>query len=384
MEVFTQNNDNAFLHNSKVFGGKPQRVRQIAADTDGYIAELLSKAHSQKQLSGTVSADERDGLLQMLRSWGALDKNYEYRKSLQASSRRGYDIYPGGGLSPRATPTDPIPMQALFQSNLWRSASGRGAPLFQPVGGMGVIGKAFGKKLERMIKYNCKVVSIHQDENGVAVTYTDTRKGGAPQMAHADWCICTIPATILSQISMNVGAPMRNGINSLAYTASMKVGLQFRRRFWEEDENIYGGITHTDLPISTIGYPSNGYFGSGPAVLLGAYVVGDNVGAYNLEVMSPAEVIKTAVKQGARIHPQYEKEFQTGVAVAWHRVPWTLGCAAEWTDENRAKNYNNMCAIDGRIVLAGEHCSFVTGWQEGAVLSALDTVSRLHKRVMSA
>jgi len=117
---------------------------------------------------------------------------------------------------------------------------------------------------------------------------------------------------------------------------------------------------------------------------LGAYVVGDNVGAYNLEVMSPAEVIKTAVKQGARIHPQYEKEFQTGVAVAWHRVPWTLGCAAEWTDENRAKNYDNMCAIDGRIVLAGEHCSFVTGWQEGAVLSALDTVSRLHKRVMSA
>ena len=384
MEVFTQGNDNAFLHNTKAFGGKPQRVREIAADTDGYIAELLAKASSQKQLNGALSADEKDGFLQILRSWGALDKNYEYKKSLQASARRGYDTYPGGGLSPRAIPTDPLPMQALFQSGLWRSASSRGAPLFQPVGGMGMIGKAFGKMLDGVIKYNCKVIKIQQDDKGVTATYIDSQKGGAPQTAQADWCVCTIPATVLSQIPMNVGTPMRTGINSLAYTASVKVGLQFKRRFWEEDERIYGGITHTDLPISTIGYPSTGYFGTGPAVLLGAYVVGDNVGAYNLEAMTASEVIKTAVKQGAKIHPQYEKEFQTGVAVAWHRVPWTLGCAAEWTEENRAKNYNNMCAMDGRIVLAGEHCSFITGWQEGAVLSALDSISRLHKRVLSA
>src|SRR6185312_4672179 len=95
MEVFTQGNDNAFLHNTKAFGGKPQRVREIAADTDGYIAELLAKASSQQQLNGALSADEKDGFLQILRSWGALDKNYEYKKSLQASARRGYGTYPG-------------------------------------------------------------------------------------------------------------------------------------------------------------------------------------------------------------------------------------------------------------------------------------------------
>ena len=33
-----------------------------------------------------------------------------------------------------------------------------------------------------------------------------------------------------------------------AVPASCKVGLQFERRFWEEDEAIYGGITYTDLP----------------------------------------------------------------------------------------------------------------------------------------
>ena len=48
---------------------------------------------------------------------------------------------------------------------------------------------------------------------------------------------------------MNVGAPMQNAIDSLPYAPAVKVGLQFKRRFWEEDEAIYGGITYTDLPI---------------------------------------------------------------------------------------------------------------------------------------
>jgi len=72
------------------------------------------------------------------------------------------------------------------------------------------------------------------------------------------------------------------------------------------------------------------------------------------------------------------------VAVAWHKVPFTLGCAGSWTEEGRAKHYNNMCALDGRIVLAGEHCSRLPAWQEGAILSSLDAIQRLHKRVLTA
>ena len=94
--------------------------------------------------------------------------------------------------------------------------------------------------------------------------------------------------------------------------------------------------------------------------------------------------MQQAVEQGAKIHPQYKKEFLDGVAVAWHRVPWTLGCAGSWTDEGRAKHYKGMCEIDNRIVLAGEHCSYLPAWQEGAVLSALDAIGRLHKRAMTA
>jgi monoamine oxidase len=168
-------------------------------------------------------------------------------------------------------------------------------------------------------------------------------------------------------------------IDAVPYDASVKVGLQFKRRFWEEDDRIYGGISYTDLPISLIGYPSTGYGQAGKGVLLGAYIWGPN--AYEFTARPPQERVQLALTFGARIHPQYPAEFETGVAVGWHRVPWTHGCYGIWSDEARARHYRNLCQIDGRIALAGEHASLLPAWQEGAVLSALDAVTRLHGRI---
>jgi monoamine oxidase len=43
-----------------------------------------------------------------------------------------------------------------------------------------------------------------------------------------------------------------------------------------------------------------------------------------------------------------------------------------------------LCQIDGRIALAGEHASRLPAWQEGAVLSALDAITRMHARIKAA
>jgi len=61
-----------------------------------------------------------------------------------------------------------------------------------------------------------------------------------------------------------------------------------------------------------------------------------------------------------------------------------LGCFGRWTEEARKQHYENLCAIDGRIALAGEHVSNIPAWQEGAVLSSLDAISRLHRRVVAS
>ena len=44
LEPFIQLNHNAYLHSTTAFGGKPQRIREIKADFEGAIAELLAKA----------------------------------------------------------------------------------------------------------------------------------------------------------------------------------------------------------------------------------------------------------------------------------------------------------------------------------------------------
>ncbi len=386
LEPFIQSNYNAYVHSTKAFGGKPQRFRHIYSDFNGYVAELLSKSTQQAKLDQAVTKEDQEMLLAALRTWGALDKNYEYKANEQTSNRRGFESDPGGGTTSVGTPSTPIAWKDLLHSGLWRSvASGSGyetqQSLFQPVGGMGMIGKAFGKELGPIIQYNSKVIDIKQDAKGVTATYVDTKKGGPPMTVSADWCICTIPASILSQIPMNVGAPMRSAIDHLSYSAGLKVGLNFKRRFWEEDESIYGGITYTDQPNSTIGYPNYGYFGQGGGVLLGAYAFGP--AAFEYAAMTPEMRVTKTLEYGAKIHPQYMKEFTNGASVAWHRVPWTLGCAGAWTEDLRAQHYDNMCALDGRIMLAGEHVSRIPAWQEGAVLSALDAIRRLHKRVIA-
>ena len=134
-------------------------------------------------------------------------------------------------------------------------------------------------------------------------------------------------------------------------------------------------------PISTIGYPMWDYFSKGKGVLLGAYTFGKP--AYIAASKPPQERIQDALAHGAQIHPQYQEEFETGVAVAWHRVPWALGCQGAWTDESRDGALRQSMRAR-RPHHAGERaCSRLPGWQEGSVLSALDAISRLHARVMA-
>jgi monoamine oxidase len=386
LEPFLEVNHNAYVHSPKAFGGKPQRFREVLSDYQGGIAELLAKAVRQEKLDDLVSKEDKELLLESLRSFGALNRSYAYKAGERASERRGYDKDPGGGLDGEWTASQPVALNDVLRSGLWRQISLGNVyeyqpTLFQPVGGMDMLAKALGREVSQLIRFNAKVTAICQDEKGVTASYTDAQQGGETRSVRADWCLCTIPLSVLSQIEMNVGAPMRNAIGAVPYLGSTKIGLEFKRRFWEEDEAIYGGISFTDLPIQQIAYPSTGYGTQGKAVLLGAYMFGAY--AYEFTALPPAERIAKALAWGAEIHPQYGAEFETGMAVSWSRAPGALGCFGYWDDKAREQHYRNLCAIDGRVALAGEHASYLPAWQEGAVLSALDAISRLHQRVVN-
>ena len=386
LEPFIQVNHNGYLHARDAFGGQPQRYRTVQADFNGTVSELLAKAVNTDKLDQLVSPEDTEILLEALQDWGALGDDFTYRAGTDASERRGWLKPPGGGLSAEPIDSTPLSPRDLLTSRLWRGLGvaldyDYQTTLFQPVGGMDRIAQAFAREVGDRVRLGAKVTAIRQDDGGVSVTWQD-RKTHAMQETRADWCLCTIPLSVLSQIEMNVGAPMAAAIDAVPYAAAVKIGLQFRRRFWESDEAIYGGISYTDLPISMIGYPATDYLSQGKGVLLGAYTFGTY--AYEFTAMSPEDRIRTAVAMGGQIHPQYAREFESGVAVGWHRVPSNLGCYGQWTDAARAEHYKNLCAIDGRIVLAGEHASYIPAWQEGAVLSSLDAITRLHERVMKS
>ena len=387
LEPFIQMNHQALLHSSKAFDGKPMRYRELAGDWDGNVAELLAKAIDNKGLNSVMTAEDGDRLRMALREWGALDQDFKYTKNYRSSRRRGFERPQGGGVLGEPIPSDPYPFKDIMDSGIWRTVAQHMSidhqhSMFQPVGGMGMIGRGFAKQVEGKIRYNTKVTSISQQGGKVTVAYVDTGTG-VTATSEADYCVCTIPLGILSQIDVDCSPGLDAAIRAVPYSNSVKVGLEFKRRFWEEDEAIYGGISFTDREISMISYPSGRMHSDGPAVVLGAYTFGP--ASYKFAGMTPEERIQRALEQGSVFHPgRYKEEFVGGATVAWSRVPFTLGCCAQWNEETRKEHYQTLVAVDNRLVLAGEHASYIGCWMEGAILSSLDAVTRLHKRALEA
>lgn len=386
MIPFIELNFNSYLHNTNAFGGKPQRYREVFSDFRGGISELLAKAINKDSLDLDFTKEDKEKLLDSIKSFGILNDKFEYISSLDTSAYRGFKKHPGGGLTAEPEASEIIPLKDIVQSELWSKFNIHfndefQHTIFEPEGGMGKIGEAFGRELKGLIQYNAQVLEIKQDDKGVTIIYKDNAEGGAIKQERAEWCVNTIPLSVLSQLKIDVGNKMQKAIENIPYDSSMKIAAQYKRRFWEEDEHIYGGISYTNLPITQIAYPNHGYFSRGKGVLLNAYMFGAS--SLQFTALDPAERVAKAIEMGAQIHPQIKEEFENGFAWAWSRQPWIMGCYAMWTDAKRKQYYKDLCEIDGRIVLAGEHASYIPAWQEGAVTSAWDAISRLHKKAQS-
>ena len=235
LEPFIQVNHNAYLHSAQSFSGKPQRYREVQADFHGTIADLLAKSVRTDRLGGAVTQEDTEILLAALQSWGGLDRDYRYVKGSDSSEHRGWDKPPGGGLNARPEPSQPVAPSDLLHGRLWRALSVAAdydyqTTLFQPVGGMDAIARAMGREVAPVLRLRTKVTAIQQDASGVSVQWQDAGTG-APGQSRADWCVCTIPLSILSQIEINVSAPMQQAIGAVPYAATVKIGLQLRAGF---------------------------------------------------------------------------------------------------------------------------------------------------------
>jgi monoamine oxidase len=137
---------------------------------------------------------------------------------------------------------------------------------------------------------------------------------------------------VLSNIDHNFSSDASRAIDSIVYMSTGKIGLQFKRRFWEEDEGIYGGITHTNNQLTQIFYPSYDYL-SGKGILIGYYNFNEKaVATGNLSYEQREQL---ALDKGSLIHPQYRQEFETSFSVSWHKTKYNLGGWALYSQEER-------------------------------------------------
>lgn len=384
LEVFVNDNDASYVMYGKGTGalaGKPVRKGQIAADVRGGAAEILAKSIKQGALDQSMSAEDRERFLAYLVNEGYLEADLAYR----GAEGRGYDVLPGAGVNPGpGKPSTPYAFSDVLNSGAWRTLRSvtsfeQQRTMFQPVGGMDRIAKAFEERVGKMIRYSTVVKTLRQSDKGVEITYAGP--DGQTGKLKADYCLCTIPLSVLRQMDIQASKSFKAAIGAVSYALVSKIGLQMKRRFWEEDHGIYGGHVYFDDPeILTLSLPSTGWQGQ-KGVVLGYYQFGAQ--AAKVSALSLAERQALAAQAGERVFPGYAANIESSFSAAWHRIEHNLGGWAQWSDESRASAYPVLCEPDGRLYLAGEHLSYLTGWQAGAIESAWQQIGKLHARIQS-
>ena len=246
--------------------------------------------------------------------------------------------------------------------------------MMQVVGGTDRLPRALAARLGNRITYQAAVTAIRQRESGVTVVYRDGKWRLAAK-CRRDYCVAALPLPLLRAIDTDFPADFKDTIAAVPYAAAGKMGLQFKRRFWEEDDQIFGGASKTDMEIGRSSIPSAGYLGK-KGVLVGYYLQGQS--GRPIGDKTPAERLALAIEQGGRIHPQYPHEFESGFSVAWHRVTWNQG---SWSNLNPAGR-NALSEPQGRVYLAGDHLN-MNAWMQGAFESARHTATAVHTRAVA-
>jgi monoamine oxidase len=386
LELFNNDNDASYVYSEEHAKGPLARRRlrmfEVKADMRGYVDEMLAKQLKGGAMDQQISADDKNLLIDYLVNEGYLSKkDLTYR----GTEGRGYKVNPGAGMSPGpGVPSDPLALSDLLQSKLgliYHSVTNfkQQATMLQPVGGMDMIAKGFEKHVGKMIRYNTEVLSLKNLPDKVEVTVKDLASGKT-SVVGGDFCLCTIPLSVLRQVETNFSDKFNTALQNTAYGPVAKIGLQMGRRFWEEDEGIYGGHVFTDTRnINLISLPSGNWQGK-KGTILGFYSHGNQ--ATEMSALSNQGRIDYALAAGEKVFPgQYTKSFESGFSIAWHRVKYNLGGWANWSPEARATAYPVLVEGEGRTLLAGEHLSYLGGWQAGAIESSWQQIERIHKRL---
>lgn len=370
LEVEVNSNHSAAIQDGAVEGGKPLAFRRVWNDTRGHVSELLAKAINQHALDQAIDERDRERMIAFLRQYGDLSPDLLYK----GSSRSGYTSLPGAA-DDAGVVAPPLPMDALLDADMWHGIMFdelfvMQSTMFQPVGGMDRIAKAFSAQLGDVIRTDCIVTRVGRREDGVRISYRGG-KAGTPTVLDADLCICTIPLAVLSSIESDFSGDVKRAIAVPGSHMRQKLAFQ-GPRFWERQYGVYGGITYLKSPDAVIWHPSGDLMADkGVLVLYG--------GEKEISPQSfarQAELGRTAIDM---VYPGQARLLTDPVSVTWGSISYSLGTGAVF-EKTTEWAYKRLNQPDGPFLFAADYLTNINGWQEGAIRSAYHAINMIASR----
>ena len=369
---FTMDNPNAYYY----IGGRKIRIAQ--ANEDPSVLGFDTSEHEKGQTAGALWRRTIKPLVSLLEkdgddAWDEIVLRYDHystREFLEANgwSEGAIEMY---GLLEN--------QEAVLNSSfleVFREDSGNYyTNMMEIQGGTDRLPYSFLPDLKSEIHFGAKMIAIDQSPEEVTVHYQTL--GGRHQVS-ADYAIITIPFPVLRHVEVlkPFARAKQRAIRQLHYDASAKILFQCRRRFWEEDEGIFGGGTITDLPIRNLYYPNHGRE-TGRGIILASYTWSED--AQRWGSLAPHDRVVQALEDVAQIHPQITREFEVGASWMWHHDEFAGGAFALFDPEQQTLLYQQIIAPEGRIHFAGEHASEYHAWIQGAIESGLREAIAVHQ-----
>ncbi len=389
LEVEVNTSRSALMQSDVLNHGKPVEQRQVIHDTRGYLAELLAKAVNKHTFDDELSKEDMTRLLDFVRNFGDLSDNDHYAGSMRA----GFTTPRGAGPA-KSVLHKPLKFNELLAADFsmgefYEEQIDWQATMFQPVGGMDRIPYGFAKSLGELIHYNCPVTEITTGDSNVTIAYT---KSGTPKTLTADYCICTMPISVLAKTKNNFSPETQRAFTGMPMTALYKIAWE-SPRFWEKENNIYGGISFLHDKVDLVWYPTDKLFsptgvlvagfGSEFNNLGGTVLAGNSSGGPTPFGALPTTEAKFDASRAAveKLHPGRSQLLTKPIYVAWSKIPYSLGCFANNHLESSEGAYAQLEKPQGRTYFAGDHLSRLVGWQEGAALSAHHAIDRIATQI---
>ncbi len=244
------------------------------------------------------------------------------------------------------------------------------------------------------------VTGIYQDDFSDEVTIeSKNMKTLAEDRENFDFVICTIPFSSLRNVTIfpMFSTGKMQAIKEVTYVANQKTVLKCRNRFWERgniDERILGGGSYTDLPISSIWYPSDhanlreAYLNENslwenPGVLLASYNLTQNaIRLGNLEESIRIENVKRQVEAVHGLPRGYLDDIvEEAKSIQWDNEQGFYGGFCYYSPEQKRLFSYAMIEpeFNNRVYFAGEHTSSTHGWQQGALHSGMEAANAVAK-----